>query len=649
MNRLRSIPFTVVLLLAAVLTLLAAGSLLAFLLLSGGGSARPVVPAALTSTRATPALSAAPTLAPLATATSPLSPWPPTATLAATPTADRPADSPSATPTSVSPVAEAAPSFPLPVDEGEVEAILAGLTLEEKVGQMLMVGLPGPALDDVAWRRVVQQGVGGVIFLDRNASNPEQTRAFTQALQNAAIQQGPGLPLLIGWNHEGGTVARREAGLTHFPSAMALGAADRPDLVQAIGQAVAVEMRSLGVNVNYAPVLDVNVEPANPVIGLRSFGNTPQVVADAGSRYIRGQQGAGVIAVAKHFPGHGGVDVDSHVALPVVEASLDSLRRVELPPFQAAVDSNVAAVMVAHLRIPAVDPSGAPSSVSPPVVSGILREEMGYDGVVMTDDMGMQAIRDHYTLSEAAVLAVLAGNDLLLAVETARDPDEMRNALLDAVAAGRLNESRIDASVRRLIRLKLAYDLAAPPDSVLLENGPAHDELAREAGTAAVTPVKDTAGWLPLPLPTQRLLLITPANINPGTEVGDGQSLLHEILISQGVSVEELFYDPYDPADVARVQADALSRSATVDAIVVVTWDAILRYAHHGETAQEQLVNRLLDTGRTVAVVFGRLPYDRQRVPNAPTQIAIFGDTGGQLEGLASLLLGFSPLTNSRN
>lgn len=638
MKPLRSMPFSLILLLGSLLALLGAGVLLGLLLLADGGDAlsnpTETFGAPMETTVAAEAIAAA-------TATDPVPAPPATPTLAPTPTvaSSLSGDNSPAPSTASLPTRETTGAFPRPVDEPEVASLLAGLTLEQKVGQMLMVGLPGPELDDVAWQRVVQQGVGGVIFLDRNAESPEQTRAFTQALQAAAMQQGPGLPLLIGWNHEGGTVARRAAGLTHFPSAMALGAAGRPDLVHAIGRSMAVEMHSLGVNVNYAPVLDVNVEPANPVIGLRSFGDTPEVVADLGSRFISGQQEAGVIAVAKHFPGHGGVDVDSHVALPLLDTPLDSLQRVELPPFQVAVDNDVAAVMVAHLRVPAVDPGGAPSSLSPPVVNGILREQMGFDGVVMTDDMGMRAIRDHYSLAEAAVLAVLAGNDLLLAVETTRDPDVMRNALLNAVATGRIPESRIDDSVRRLIRLKLAYDLGAPPSHSLLENGPTHQSLAREAGAAAVTPLQDGAGWLPLPLRTGRLLLISPTAINPGSAVGDGRSLLYEKMAALGVNVEELFYDPHDPADIARVQAEALSRTVAADAVVVITWDAILRYTHHGETAQEELVNRLLDTDRSVVVVFGRLPYDRLRVPDAPTQIAIYGDTVGQLEGLVSLLL----------
>lgn len=637
MNALRSVPLPVLLLLGALVALSGAGALLGLLLPADDGDTLAAThnnPAATSWPRTTASLTIP------VTNSEPLTHASPSPARVITPAAEiatLPVPAPGATAV-----------FPQFVDEAEVESILANLTLEQKVGQMLMVGLPGPDLDDVAWRRVVQQGVGGVISLDRNAESPEQTRALTEALQNAAMEQGPGLPLLIGWNHEGGTVARRSAGLTHFPSAMALGATGRPDLVYAIGRSMAIEMQSVGVNVNFAPVLDVNVEPANPVIGLRSFGNEPTLVADLGSHFINGQQGAGVIAVAKHFPGHGGVGVDSHVALPLLDTSLDSLRGVELPPFQTAIDNDVAAVMVAHLGIPAVDPSGAPSSLSPAVVTGILREQMGFDGVVMTDDMGMRAIRDHYSLADAAVLAVLAGNDLLLAVETARGPDVMLNALLDAVADGRISESRINDSVRRLIRLKLGYDLGRPPANSLLSTSSDHQELARLTGAAAVTPLRDIAGWLPLPLPTGRLLLVSPTPINPGTASGNGRSLLYENLAEMGIVVEELFYDPSDPASIVRIQSEALARSTTVDAVVVITWDAILRYAHHGETAQEQLVNRLLDTGQPVVVVFGRLPYDRQRLPGAPTQIAIYGDTDGQLEGLVLLLLG-PTITDSHN
>lgn len=527
----------------------------------------------------------------------------------------------------------------MPVDEVEVEVILDGLTLEQKIGQMLMIGLPGPFLDDVTQRRIVDLGVGGVIFLERNTTSPEQVRELTLSMQNLAVNQGPGLPLFIGWNHEGGSVVRRAAGLTQFPPNMAVGVASQPETAFDIGQATAEEMLSLGVNMNFAPVLDVNTEPANPVIGLRSYGDIPELVAAHGQNYIQGQQQTGVIAVAKHFPGHGGVDVDSHLALPTLNSSLESLMQRELPPFQAALEADVAAVMVAHLQIPALDPSGRPASLSDEIVNGLLREQLGFEGVIMTDALGMKAITDQYSFEEGAIQAVLAGNDMLLTVETSDQPERIYQALLDAVEAGRISEAQIDDSVRRLIRLKLAAPINPGPAGPLLPNQEVHQTLAENLGQEAVKLLQDEFGWLPFPV-SSRIVLVTPNKMNPGPTAGDQKSALGEKLAGRGLSVTELFYNHESSADIASIQSQALSLAQSADVYLVVTWDAILRYAHHQETAQENLVNALLATGKPVVVVFGQLPYDAERVSNAPVQIAMYGDTDGQIEGLVHLLLG---------
>lgn len=533
-----------------------------------------------------------------------------------------------------------ASTYPLPVDMTEVEAILSGLTLEQKVGQMLMVGVPGPALDDLTRQRIIQQGVGGVIFLEQNGISPQQVRALTESLQATALEQGPGLPLFIGWNQEGGRVTRRGAGITQFPYAMALGATGNLTLAYAVGEAVGVEMHSLGVNMNFAPVLDVNSEPTNPVIGLRAFGNAPTMVARMGQQYIRGLQSAGVIGVAKHFPGHGDVTVDSHVDLPVLAASWQELQARELPPFEAALTANVGGVMVAHLQIPALDANRVPSSMSPNIVSALLRGQMGYNGVVMTDDMGMGAIVNYYSLTDAAVQAVLAGNDLLLTVETQTYPDEIQQAILSAVANGRLSETRIDESVRRLIQLKVAYNLANPPPLTILPDQAAHQALAFTVGAEAVQKVRDDGHWLPLNLLNNTVVLISPQEINPGEASGDGQSVVGEALANRGVIVQELFYNPADPYDIANVQTMALSHLAAVDAAIVITWDAALQFAQTGSTAQEQLVNVLLASGKPVIVAFSQLPYDAERLPLALTQIAMYGDSAGQAEGLVNWVLG---------
>lgn len=577
----------------------------------------------------------------------------PTPTRSAVALADNPStpvtpSPPASAPTSRVPVTEtpvptvaamrgATALYPRRVEEAQVEAILSQMTLEQKIAQMFMIGMPGPTLDGQTQQRLATNGLGGVIFLDRNLAGREQVAALTRALQSQARAGGPGLPLFIGWNHEGGPVLRSDAGMTPFPSAMALGATGNLELARRVGAAVAAEMRSLGVNMNFAPVLDVNSNVSNPVIGLRSFGDNPELVAAMGESFIEGHQNEGVIAVAKHFPGHGGVDVDSHVSLPTLDQALLGLQQVELPPFARAVAQEVGGIMVAHLNIPALDASGRPASLSPAVIDTLLRDQFGYEGVVMTDDIGMGAIRNQYNPREAAVMAVQAGNDLLLTVEAADQFDPMHNAILAAVRDGRIAPERIDAAVRRLLRLKLGYKLASPAPPLPAARWEAHYQLAREVAAASVAVVRDDEGWIPLP--GQHVLLLTPTEFNPGSAVGDNRSLLNEALAAAGSHVTELFYLAQDPRDIAEVQGEALNAAPAADAIVVVLWDASLRQYHHGQIAQETLVTDLLATGKPVVAIFGRLPYDTARLPSAPAQITLYGDVEVQVEALGVKLL----------
>jgi beta-N-acetylhexosaminidase len=420
---------------------------------------------------------------------------------------------------------------------------------------------------------------------------------------------------------------------------MALGVVNDPEALYAVGQAVGKEMLSLGVNMNFAPVLDVNNNPANPVINLRSYSNSPDIVTALGQQFILGQQSVGVIAVAKHFPGHGGVAVDSHYALPQLDVPLESLRQIELHPFDVAIRSGVRAIMVGHIQVSALDPVGWPATLSPSIITGLLRGELAFPGVIMTDDMGMGAIINDHSLEMATVQAVLAGNDLLLSVETENYPEIMQSALLNAVANGQISETRIDESVRRLIRLKLAFSLSALPPTPILPNRQSHQQLAQQLGVKAVHVKQDLKKWLPFESQLKHLLLVSPSLFNPGSVIGDNKSLLNEELQKCGITVSELFYQPDLPRDIVQVQSRALTLAPTVDAVVVVTWDASLRYDQYGETAQENLVNELLDISLPVVVVFGRSPYDENRLANVPTSIVTYGDTSGQIVGTVSLLL----------
>ncbi len=529
--------------------------------------------------------------------------------------------------------------FPREVGEAELTELLSTLTLEQKIGQLQMTGMPGASLDLMTRNRIVEMGIGGIVFLEHNSTSPEQTRALTSDLQMSSIENGPGLPLFIGWNHEGGRVVRRGAGTTRFPSNMAVNSANDLNVAYLIGQANGKEMVSLGVNMNFAPVLDLNTEMGNPVIGLRSYGEDPVEVATIGQQFIRGLQDAGVIAVANHFPGHGGVDVDSHLALPLLDRSLDQLWQQDLLPFQTAVDMNVGAVMVAHLSNPALDYAGLPSSLSSNVISDLLRGQLGFEGVVMTDSLGMRAVTDYFSLGEAAVQALLAGNFLLLSIESQYYPELIHDALVRSVQNGRISEQKIDESVRRIIGLKLAYVLPNRPEVPLLEDQDTNRALAEEIGIASVQIIRDETGWLPFPLFPRRIVVISPSELNARSISGNQLSLLGEKLVEHGIEVIELFYNHKSPVDITSVQTQAGLLAAGVDGYVVVMWDAILRNIHNQEKAQEDLVGTMLSSGKPVVVAFGSLPYDSHRVPGAPTQVALYGDTDGQIEGLVQLIL----------
>ena len=255
----------------------------------------------------------------------------------------------------------------------------------------------------------------------------------------------------------------RLAGVTTvFPGQMAAGATRDPALVRAQDQATGAAMRVLGVNLDYAPVADVNVDPANPVIGIRSFGAHPALVSAMTAAAVDGFHQAGEVTVAKHFPGHGDTDVDSHTGLPVIHHTLRQWWRIDAPPFRAAIRAGVDEIMIGHIKVPALDDSGLPASLSPAIVTGLLRDRLGYQGVVVTDSLQMAGVLQGHTPAQVAVQAVQAGCDQLL---MPGDPAVASHALLRAVRHGRISPARLDASVARIVSLKLARGLASEPPS----------------------------------------------------------------------------------------------------------------------------------------------------------------------------------------
>ncbi|MGH7794749.1 MAG: beta-N-acetylhexosaminidase [Candidatus Binatia bacterium] len=281
--------------------------------------------------------------------------------------------------------------------------------LREKLGQMIMVGCPGERIG-LAERVIFEEyGFGGFILFKHNCGAPRQIHSLCRSLWNGAADQPP----LIAIDQEGGAVHRLPHPFTHFPTAAEIGARQDADLAYRAGRASAAELALVGINLNFAPVLDVNSNPLSPIIGARAFGADPRSVSIMASAWARGLREGDVIPCGKHFPGHGGTDEDSHFALPVIDKSLAELQAVELPPFIDACRGGIEALMTAHVKFTALDPSHM-ATLSEPIITGLLRHQLGFDGVVFSDDMEMKAISDHYDAGAAAALALRAGVDMML-------------------------------------------------------------------------------------------------------------------------------------------------------------------------------------------------------------------------------------------
>lgn len=378
--------------------------------------------------------------------------------------------------------------------------ILSEMDLDDKIGQLLVLTAQGTSAEDNA-AQIEAHRPGGLIYFDANLDDAEQIATMSAGVQDLAAERGGGVPLFVGIDQEQGRVARLPVG-TRFPDAMAVGATGDTELARLRASTTAEELSALGINLNYAPDADVNTNPANPVIGNRSFGSDPDLVARMAVAEAGAYSDNGVASSVKHFPGHGDTDVDSHTGLPVIDLPREEWQSQHLPPFQAAVDADVDSIMTAHVLMPRLDTSEEPepATLSPSLIDGILRGELGYDGVVTTDALNMEGVRQHHSDGEIAVRVLEAGVDQLLMPP---DPAAAVAAIRDAVEQGRLTEERIDESVLRVLTLKEkrgileaeGTDAQQAPD-VLAD--PEHAEAAQRVADASATLVRNEDGLLPL-------------------------------------------------------------------------------------------------------------------------------------------------------
>ncbi|MBI3988969.1 MAG: beta-N-acetylhexosaminidase [candidate division NC10 bacterium] len=332
------------------------------------------------------------------------------------------------------------------------------MTLDEKIGQLFIFGFDGTEPSEELQRFIRHANLGGVVLLKRNIRDPLQLFSLIAALQASS----PSLPLFVAVDQEGGRVSRLDPPFTQFPSPARVGEVGSVKLAHAMGAAIGKELRAVGINVDLAPVLDVNTNPSNPVIGDRAFGADPDLVAELGVSFFWGLKEQGILAVGKHFPGHGDTSLDSHEALPIVSHPKERLDAVELQPFAEAIEAGIPALMTAHVLYPSLDP-WYPATLSKAILTDLLRGELGFPGLIVSDDLAMKAISDRYGSGEAAVRFLEAGGDLVLICHTWERQMEAIEAVKYAVEEGRISEERIEESLRRIIAVKERY--LVPPTS----------------------------------------------------------------------------------------------------------------------------------------------------------------------------------------
>ncbi|HYE09929.1 MAG TPA: beta-N-acetylhexosaminidase [Patescibacteria group bacterium] len=355
-----------------------------------------------------------------------------------------------------SPVQPAPSSAPKPIEKDPITEQIKEMTLDEKIGQMIIAGIDGYEMNENEKGLIQNYHIGGFILFGRNIESPEQLCELNNSIKIA--NSASKIPLILSVDEEGGRISRIPKVIKNLPTNKAIGKINNEEFSYEIGLLLAEKVKAFGFNMNFAPVLDINSNPKNPVIGDRAFGSKVEVVSDLGVQTMMGIKFRGVVPVVKHFPGHGDTSVDSHVGLPSVDHDLERLKSFELIPFEKAINNGAESVMVAHILLPKIDADN-PASLSSAVITDILRKQLNFEGVVITDDMTMGAITKNYDLAAAAVQAVKAGNDIILVAHKYENSLAVVKSLKEAVQTGDISEQRIDQSVYRILKLKQSYNL----------------------------------------------------------------------------------------------------------------------------------------------------------------------------------------------
>jgi beta-N-acetylhexosaminidase len=512
------------------------------------------------------------------------------------------------------------------------------MALEEQIGQLLVVGFwgttPSPEIIDL----IRNYHIGGIILFSRNVQDAQQVLELTHSLQMIAKTAGHPAPLLIAIDQENGIVQRLGQGTTLFPGNMALGAIGSEQIVYDVAQATGRELKALGINMNLAPVVDVNNNPANPVIGVRSFGEDPHEVARLAAAAVKGYRAAGVLSDLKHFPGHGDTAVDSHLALPTISSTLEQLEAIELVPFKSGIEAGADSVMIAHISFPALTHQEAlPATVSPAIVRGLLREKLGFDGVIISDCMEMNAVAETIGTERAAVMALQAGVDLVLVSHTYARQRGSSAAIQMALQTSELSPEMVRLAAERVLTLKdrfLSWDslLAAPvPEWV---GGPSHQHLRDQAYEQSTTQVRNEDALLPLRLEqAEKVLVISPSG-EAYTRAEDRRYPNEFLALSISQRHDRVSSMFTSPSSIAVEREEILRTASASDLIIMATLNA------HLDQQQAELMRNLLQAGRRVIGIAVGNPYDLLAFPQLRSYLVTYEYTRPALAAAVRVLFG---------
>jgi len=520
---------------------------------------------------------------------------------------------------------------------------ISKLTLREKIGQLMMFGFDGITPSKEIVELIKEYHVGGIILFKRNIGTAKEVLKLTNELQRMAKEANHKLPLLISTDQENGIVSRLGLDTTTFPGNMLLGATYDTDETYKVAKATAEELRALGINMNLAPVLDVNNNPNNPVVGVRSFGEAPVDVANHGVASLKGHFNARVIPTIKHFPGHGDTEVDSHLDLPVISHILERLEELELVPFKKAIAAGAEVVMIAHVYFPGIEGDlNIPATISKKVITELLRGKLGYTKVVVTDCLEMKPITEGIGTVEAALLALQAGADLIMISHSYDLQKRTIGRIVKAVMTGELSEETINKAVERIIELKSRY---LGWENILEQNIEAlnqvgreeHRNLAMDVYRKGVTLIKND-GLLPLDSRNKRILVIYPENkiytlVEELSSIDD--KLKSAISSFKNVLNTYQINDYPEEAEINRL----IDLSVSYEIVIFATINL------KQKVEQIALINKLVDLKRKVIVISLRTPYDYALIPDVNAFIVTYEHSLPAINTAFEIIFG---LTNAK-